>query len=419
MAQVIKDIVTWLTQWFTPTDDLADVALSNSYDDLDNKPTIPSVDDYVKKNPTEIITEIKNNDDNYYSYTNEHLSTGFIGVIIKNFSKDVKYVFYARMPNNAIIPTSCSYDNAISDTIIATKIASPTGNPVSIYCIPIGQSVPASPSSADSCEYCTKIGEADILSNHSFAMYDINKVAFTGNYNDLTNKPNIPTDINELSDEDGYWVDVIWEGDSRLTDARTPTSHTHTKSQITDFPSLHTVATSGSYNDLSNKPTVPTKTSDLTNDSGFLTSHNPIDTALSSTSTNAVQNKVINTALNGKANSGHTHDIDVLSTSLMDFNPIIDDGDYIIFCNKIIYDPNGDVLYYNNEDTPFDNFALSDDIPTNTNQLTNGAGFLTSHQTLKTINNESLVGSGNITISVDVESELEDIVDDLITEAQS
>ena len=30
--------------------------------------------------------------------------------------------------------------------------------------------------------------------------------------------------------------------------------HTHTKSQITDFPSLATVATSGSYNDLSNKP---------------------------------------------------------------------------------------------------------------------------------------------------------------------
>lgn len=36
--------------------------------------------------------------------------------------------------------------------------------------------------------------------------------------------------------------------------------------------SLSTVATSGDYNDLSNKPTIPTKTSDLTNDSGFITS---------------------------------------------------------------------------------------------------------------------------------------------------
>lgn len=35
---------------------------------------------------------------------------------------------------------------------------------------------------------------------------------------------------------------------------------------------LSTVATSGSYNDLSNKPTIPTKTSDLTNDSNFVSS---------------------------------------------------------------------------------------------------------------------------------------------------
>jgi len=35
---------------------------------------------------------------------------------------------------------------------------------------------------------------------------------------------------------------------------------------------LATVATTGSYNDLSNKPIVPTKTSDLTNDSGYQTS---------------------------------------------------------------------------------------------------------------------------------------------------
>ena len=34
-------------------------------------------------------------------------------------------------------------------------------------------------------------------------------------------------------------------------------THTHTKSEITDFPTLATVATSGSYNDLSNKPTIP------------------------------------------------------------------------------------------------------------------------------------------------------------------
>ena len=44
------------------------------------------------------------------------------------------------------------------------------------------------------------------------------------------------------------------EVDTLLT-GKADTSHTHTKSQITDFP------------------TIPSKTSDLTNDSGFLTSH--------------------------------------------------------------------------------------------------------------------------------------------------
>ena len=57
--------------------------------------------------------------------------------------------------------------------------------------------------------------------------------------------------------------------------AKANTSHTHTKSQITDFPSLASVATSGSYNDLTNKPTipvVPTNVSAFTNDAGYLTS---------------------------------------------------------------------------------------------------------------------------------------------------
>ena len=57
-----------------------------------------------------------------------------------------------------------------------------------------------------------------------------------------------------------------------LLNGKASSSHTHTKSQITDFPSLATVATSGSYSDLSNKPTIPSKVSQLTNDSGFITS---------------------------------------------------------------------------------------------------------------------------------------------------
>jgi len=65
-------------------------------------------------------------------------------------------------------------------------------------------------------------------------------------------------------------------------------SHTHSASDITS--GLATVATSGSYNDLSNKPTIPSKTSDLTNDSGFITSDN---TKIPLAGTNALAGSIV------------------------------------------------------------------------------------------------------------------------------
>ena len=49
-------------------------------------------------------------------------------------------------------------------------------------------------------------------------------------------------------------------------DGKASSSHTHSKTDISDFHSLSNVATSGSYTDLSNKPNIPSKTSDITND---------------------------------------------------------------------------------------------------------------------------------------------------------
>lgn len=52
----------------------------------------------------------------------------------------------------------------------------------------------------------------------------------------------------------------------------------NTKEEIEDIISdLSTVAVTGSYTDLSDKPNIPSKTSDLTNDTGFLTSHQSLN----------------------------------------------------------------------------------------------------------------------------------------------
>ena len=63
-----------------------------------------------------------------------------------------------------------------------------------------------------------------------------NKSDFSGDYDDLTNKPTIPA----------AQVQADWtEGDSSAVD------------YIKNKPSLASVATSGNYNDLNNKPTIP------------------------------------------------------------------------------------------------------------------------------------------------------------------
>lgn len=90
----------------------------------------------------------------------------------------------------------------------------------------------------------------------------LSTVASTGDYDDLINKPSIPTvptDVSAFNNDAGYITKAV----NDLTN-------------YTLSSSLSSVATSGNYNDLSNTPTIPT-----------------LDSAVSTSSTNGVQNKVI------------------------------------------------------------------------------------------------------------------------------
>ena len=66
--------------------------------------------------------------------------------------------------------------------------------------------------------------------------------------------------------------DFIGTDIARTKDIPTKTSKLTNDSGFVTSDSLATVATSGSYNDLTDKPTIPTTTSQLTNNSGFVTS---------------------------------------------------------------------------------------------------------------------------------------------------
>lgn len=125
-------------------------------------------------------------------------------------------------------------------------------------------------------------------------------VATTGSYNDLSNKPT----------------------------TMTPTAHTHAQSDVTGLAT----ALSGKANTGHTHGAASTTANgfmskeDKTKLNGIATGANKttVDTALSASSTNPVQNKVINTALAGKASTSHNHNSAYIAKSLQ---MTADDGD--------------------------------------------------------------------------------------------
>lgn len=145
------------------------------------------------------------------------------------------------------------------------------------------------------------------------------KVATTGKYSDLAGTPTVDTTLSDES-ENAVQNKVIKVAlDDKLSlsggaltgtltlnsktvattdqipikvsvlenDAGYLTAH-QSLAEYAKTADLATVATSGSYSDLTNKPTIPTQTSQLTNDSGYLTAHQDISGKLNVTGSRGV-----------------------------------------------------------------------------------------------------------------------------------
>ena len=204
----------------------------------------------------------------------------------------------------------------------------------------------------------------------------------------------------------GTTAGTICQGnDSRLSDARTPTSHTHTKSQITDFPSLATVATSGSYTDLSNKPTIPT-----VNNATLTIQKNGsnVATFTANASSNVTANITVPTKVSQLTNdSGYITGVAWGSvTDKPSFATVATSGSYNDLSNKpTIPTVNNATLTIQKNGSNVSTFTSNASsnvtcnitVPTNTNQLTNGAGFITSSGSCNYANS---AGSASSTSSV-------------------
>ena len=104
---------------------------------------------------------------------------------------------------------------------------------------------------------------------------DLSTVATSGSYTDLSNQPTIPTNNNQLTNGAGYITAAQVPSNTAIEDnSGTPVLATGiTAAEVRTLIGAGTGTSnfSGSYTDLSNKPTIPSATSDLTNDSGFIT----------------------------------------------------------------------------------------------------------------------------------------------------
>lgn len=226
--------------------DLASVATSGSYNDLTNKPTIPDemvVLSYGNSTWNDFITAYNDNRVVYCrASSNSNPASG----------SQTRMAFMAYV-NNAENPTNVEFQYVRS---VSTKSDSQQGDQVFVYTL-------------------TNAGAWSVQTRNSFTKISAG-TNMTSSYNNGTltlnaTQPSVPTKTSDLENDSGFITgytetDPIFSASASAGITSTDITNWNNKS---DF--------SGSYNDLTNQPTIPSKTSQLTNDSGFLTSYTETD----------------------------------------------------------------------------------------------------------------------------------------------
>ena len=254
--------------------DLADVALSGDYEDLTNTPDLfsgsyndltdkPTIPDAVSV--TQITSSGTNIADITIGETTTHLyapsgggGTGTITEVLVDGSSvvtdGVASIDLTGKADVSDIPTNVSDLNNDAGYLTSFTETDPVFTASAAY----------------------GISSSDITAWNG-------KSDFSGSYTDLTDKPSIPTvtDTYSGTSSDGMSGKAVKSAIDALdgtvsgspgtgktlsafsqTDGKVSATFSDisiTKSQVSDFPTLATVATSGSYNDLLDKPTIPPK----------------------------------------------------------------------------------------------------------------------------------------------------------------
>ena len=270
---------------------LATVATSGNYNDLSNKPTIPTV-------PTNVSSFV-----NDAGYLTQHQSLADVFGKVDYDSSTKRINFYGK--DDTSMTTVLGYVDASSFVVdgMIEDVRIENGNLVIDFNTDSGITDITIPLTDifDPSNYYTK-SEVDTALATKANSSSLATVATTGAYSDLTGTPTIPA----------AQVNSDWNASSGVA-------------QILNKPTLATVATSGSYNDLTDKPVIP---------SGVT-----VDQTLDTSSTNAIANSAVATALNSKADSSALGDYattSAMNTALAGKQDTLTAGTGITITNNVI-----------------------------------------------------------------------------------
>ena len=258
---------------------------------------------------------------------------------------------------------------------------------------------------------------------------DLADVAFSGAYADITGTPYVPTKTSDLTNDSDFVSDANYvHTDNNFTTALKDKLNGIATGAEANVQSDWNITDTSSDAFIKNKPSIPAKTSDITNDSGFITSAAiPTKTSDLTNDSGFITNQVNNlvnyydqTAINSMFNaldvptktsdltndSGFLTSIPIASASTLGGvkigNGINIAADGTISAaisasldwNDITNKPT-DVSYWTNDA----GYITSADIPTKTSDLTNDSDFVTSAD-VPTKTSDLINDSGFITNSV-------------------
>jgi hypothetical protein len=218
-------------------------------------------------------------------------------------------------------------------------------------------------------------------------------------YSQLTGTPTIPSNNNELTNGAGYIT-------ASSTDTLTNKSMSY--SQLTGTPTIPTnnnELTNGagyitadstdtltnksiSYSQITNQPTIPSNNNELTNGAGYITASST-DTLTNKTITSGVLTtpQINDTSLDNKYIIGVSELTDDRTITL----PLLTGNDTFTFKNHTQTLTNKTMSGSSNtfSNIPYSALTGTPTIPTNNNELTNGAGYITASST-DTLTNKSM-----------------------------